>query len=486
MFTNSKKILSITLSLLMLFSLGACKKGNNESNVSYIYEYLYEDDEVTSNTDANASTQTGSTASSKTKSEATESKVPDGIGVNNNIDPGRVKDLKGRTFTYVATWDPTNRNSKAGKLMREVEKLLNCKIVEKKMSDYKPLYSSILAGKPLCDMFSPYDTTALAMANKGMLISFSDLSNFNQNDYYWDKSCIKENTLNGKIYGIACTPSVRSIIMYNKTMFQKNGWDDLYELQKKDQLSWDKMFQIMQAAVQLDSSENVTRYGLVPQYGFDGLGLQMIWANGGKIVERVGDTTNFNYTLTASNATNALTTLNKWVSHKGAVYNATNFGWDTGRSVFASGNAAMLIADSFQFNDAIAGNNFVVGMVAFPHGPDSTKNLVQYNATPTVIPKNVENPDDVMLIWDFLTQYRGTRADNYGDVSDIFPDPSAQATIDWYINSLQSLDYTEDYGRNNKVVIDAINKAAYGEITPAASVSSIQNQVMSNLNDFWK
>lgn len=479
MFKIIKSTLSVILAVSMIFSLAACNN-SGEEDIEYVtsYQYVYE------NASGSADGTGSDSGSASDKNGGTT--ISDGIGVNNNIDPDNVKDLKGRTLTYVATWDPTNRNTKAGKLMQEVEKQLNCKIVEKKMSDYKPLYASILSGKPICDMFSPYDTTALAMANKGMLISFSDLSTFDKSAYYWDKACIKENTLNGKIYGIACTPSVRGIIMYNKTMFKKNGWDDLYELQKKDQLSWDKMFEIMKEAATVDASGNVTNYGLVPQYGFDGLGLQMLWANGGKIVERVGDTTNFKYTLTDSKAVTALSTLNKWVSHKGAVYNASNFGWDTGRSVFASGKAAMLIADSFQFSNAIEGDNFDVGMVAFPHGPDSNQNLVVYNATPTVIPKGVEKPEDIMLIWDFLTQYRGTRADDYGNVEDMFPDPSAQATIDWYIDSLQSLNYIEDYGKSSKVVTEAINKAAYGELTPAAALSSIQNQVMGAMSDFWK
>lgn len=410
----------------------------------------------------------------------------DKTSAQNKIDQSRLKDLNGRTITYVAYWDATDRNSKDGKMINEVEKLLNCKLVERKMTDYKALYTSILAGSPIADIFSPQEQTGLTLANKGYLIELDTLSNFDLAAECWDKAALKENTLNGHVYAISRNPQIRRVLMYNKTMFEKNNWEDLYSLQESGKLDWNKLTEIMGKAAVV-SGNDVTRYGLVPVYAIEDFGREMLWANGAQVLSRKGDTTNFDYTLENSRATNALNQLRNWVLNKGYLYDSANYGWDTGRQVFYSGKAAMAIVDYNHFVEVSSNADFDIGMCLFPHGPDSTDDLVAFNVSPICIPKNVKNPNDVALFWDILLEYRNESVyEVKEEYYDAMPDESVKSTIEKYITKSQNGNYVCDYGMHMDIVTDSIKKVAYGETTAAAALSSIKQQINANIQDFWK
>ena len=398
----------------------------------------------------------------------------------------RVKDLKGRTITIVAWWDATASGTEGYKQMRQVESMLNCKLVERKMSDYTALYASILAQQPLADIFCPRDVDVLNMANKGMLTPLSDLSNFNFEEEKWSKAMCRESTLNTKIYGMG-QPQFRELLLYNKKMFQKNGWDDLYELQSQGKLDWTTLFNIMSKAAKTDAAGNVTQYGLVPTYDIGEFGYSMIHANGINAVTRKYNTKTMNYTLDSAAARTALSTLKTWVDKKGAVYDTNNYGWDTGRSVFSSGKAAMALADYDMFGRITADADFDIGAVLFPHGPDTKQDLVTYIATYSVIPAGVKNPNDVALAWDIRSDLGWKGIDSLVS-SDEMPDPSVKATKQKFLKALDEGNYANDYGKDlSKAEIkDTFKKVAYGELTPAAAISAIGQKINGAINDFWK
>lgn len=153
------------------------------------------------------------------------------------------------------------------------------------------------------------------MANKGMLTPLSDLSNFNFEEEKWSKAMCRESTFNNKIYGMG-QPQFRELLLYNKKMFQKNGWDDLYELQSQGKLDWTALFNIMSKAAKTDAAGNVTQYGLVPTYDIGEFGYSMIHANGINAVTHKYNTKTMNYTLDSAAARTALSTLKTWVDQK--------------------------------------------------------------------------------------------------------------------------------------------------------------------------
>ena len=121
--------------------------------------------------------------------------------------------------------DATQAGTEEDKLILEVEKLFNCNMVEKKLTDYKPLYTSILSGNPICDLFVPRDTDTLSLANKNMLTALDTLSTFDSKDSIWNPAAIAESTLNGHIYGMTAQAARRDMLVYNKDMCAKERLD---------------------------------------------------------------------------------------------------------------------------------------------------------------------------------------------------------------------------------------------------------------------
>jgi len=503
----TKRILAMCLALTMVVGLTACGEKENTDNESEEIEYIYqyEDEEPTqdgnnssdknnnSQSSGNSSTNKGNN-SNKNNSNTNNS---NNTGSSNGIRPGetdkhqqidntsRYRDLKGRKFTYIAWWDGIDRTSTDGKILTEVEKKLNCKLVERNMSSYQALYTSILSGNPICDIFVPKTPgSVINLASKGMLTPLNELSEFNFNDSKWNKAAIVETSLNGKVYGMTRKMQLRNLLLYNKTMFQKNGWEDLYTLQKNGKLTWDKLTNVIKKAAVVNDN-TVARYGLVPMYGMGGIGQILINANGVRAISRTGDSKTLKYNLNSKAAINALNTLESWSKIKGGLYDNTAFGWDSNRDVFASGKAAMLIADHGQATNVAKTANFEIGVVLFPHGPNSKQDLLSASMNTEAIPAGVKNPNDVALFWDVFRDAL-TDESNINSFKDIMSDASASATADRYIKEFNAGKYIYDFGEDISEFGVAYGKIARGETTPAAATKSLENSVNAYINDFWK
>ncbi len=433
----------------------------------------------------NAGTSTGKGGSKNTGGKTIvmddNTSRPTVVDIDASLDNDRIRDLKGREIVFVQTWEPTDRGSAAGKFFIEVEQKLNCRFTEKKMSDYKALYTSILAGQPLCDLFCPRDQQVLQMANKNLLTPLDTLKSFDLSEPCWDQQALMEATLKGHVYGISRNAQIREVLMYNKDMFKKNNWPDLYDLQKKGKLDWDTLFGIMKKAVVVSGGQ-VSRYGLVPTYSISEFGNTMLHANGVTITKRQGDTTKLTNGFSGSAAINALNALNKWVSEKGALYDNQIGGWDSGRQIFYSGKAAMALVDYNMFPTITSNADFEIGMVLFPHGPNTTKDLVYHFTTYTCMPAGVKNPDDVALYWDILRNSMNESAANWSG-GDSLPDKSVQATADRYLATVQKRQAVYDLliGAG-----DYVKKVAYGEATASAAIQSVKQTIDAALADYWK
>ena len=81
----------------------------------------------------------------------------------------KYKNLKGRKITVVGWWNATSPSSEEGKLIAEVEQLFNCDMIEKKLTDYKPLYNYIFDAPRFCFFFFPGDTNLINLQKKNLL-----------------------------------------------------------------------------------------------------------------------------------------------------------------------------------------------------------------------------------------------------------------------------------------------------------------------------
>lgn len=497
MYKNIKRTLAIFLAIALAAGFTGCKKNpdpaDSELSIEYIYEY--DDDNTASgdtSNDGNSNENTNSASNGNSGASSTANSASNGksgasstSGKVNNNNTSRIKDLKGREIVYVAWWDGIDRTSTDGKILSEVEKQLNCKLVERNMSNYQALYTSILSGNPIADIFVPKTTgDVINLANKGMLTPLNSLSNFDFSDEKWNQGCVAETTLNGNVYGMTRKMQVRDLLIYNKTMFEKNNWEDLYTLQKNGKLTWSKLYEIMQKAAVVNNN-TVTRYALAPSYNIEGLATIMLNANGVKAISRTGDSKNLKYNLNSNAGLNALNEFKKWTSLAGGVYDNTAAGWDTNREVFYTGKSAMIIESLQESVNIAAKSDFEIGMVLFPHGPDTNQNLVSLSIMAEAIPAGVKNPDDVALFWDIFRDAL-TDESKINTYKDVLTDESVSPTIDRYINEFNSGKYIFDYASLMDGFDEEYRKIAFGQTTPAASISSLQNSVQGYIDDFWK
>lgn len=490
----------LLLCLCLVFACTGCGKKDPNPSESEEEEIIY----VTRPQSTTEDTGSGATGSGTTGSGANGTTArPSGSGSGGGngggtapqvgtqstnlgyVNKDRVRDLKGRTITCVAWWDGTDRNTAAGKIMSEVEVLLNCRYVERKMSSYQALYTSILAGAPIADLFCPYDQGTLQLANKGLLTPLDTLSEFNLKEDCWDPATIAETTLNGHVYGISRNFQWRSVLIYNKTMFKANGWEDLYTLQKNGKLTWAKLEEILKKAKSV-SGDTVNRYGLVPVYSVREFGLDLLKANGVATISRVGDTTKLVNNLTNNPAaTHALTTLQNWAGEKGILYDTRNLGWDSGREVFYTHKAAMALIDYSQLGTILEHANFDMGLVLFPHGPDTANDLVVHSSVPVVIPANVKNPNDVALYWDICrNRMKESFLNDVTPISDLLPDESATATIDRLRKMLKAGQYANAVF-NPECITDALDSVALGG-SVAQAFGSVSQKINAEMADYWK
>lgn len=498
------KLTSLSAAVLMLLSLAACGGPTGETSsgagtTSGIGE-TETSGETTTTQSGDVSSETESSGGTTNPSSGTKdptqgnSKPGTTTTTNKKTEPSsggvvdddlttKYKNLKGRKITVVGWWDPTPSGTEDYQMILEVEKKFNCDLVERKLTDYAPLYSSILAGDPIADLFVPRDVPILNMANKNMLTALDTLPSMDVNDPLWNKAVTAESTLDGHVYGVTQSVARRSMLAYNKTMFERNGWSDLYTLSTQGKLTWDVLYDIMGKAAQVDAGGNVTRYGLVPKYDFGNLGAFLLNMNGVQVVTRQGTSKTLSYTLNGSKATNALNTLQKWSSTKGAMYDVLGKNWDSTIPTFTDGKAAMLIVDENNMSQ-LSSVDFEVGLVMFPHGPDASKDVAFLEPSATVIPAGVSNPDDVALFW---TVYNAYKAQNEKEtLFDSLSDPSVKATYDAVENAMNSGNYVYDYAEAVGLDEEIYRQVAAGSTTPAAAIQSIQNEAKGKISDFWK
>lgn len=480
-----KRITALIMAILLLATFTGCKKTPDaDSEYSIIYITRPNGEEGDSEDIGDAISGDSSASSDKNNSSSNK---PSNNPSNNTSSGGRdaykdnnsrLRDLKGRKIVFIQTWDATDRASEAGKLIAKVEKMLNCKFEERKTTNYTNFYASILSGKPIADLFVPKDRSLLNMAYNNMLTPLDELSDFDFKEDCWDQQCLKDNTLNGHIYGMSRNKQWREILFYNKDMFKKNNWPDLFELQEAGKLDWDTLYSIMEKAVK------VTDYGLVPLYGYEYFANDMLLANGVYSVQRIGDSDKFkNNFISSTPVMNALNTAKKWADLPKGLYDTSNGGWDSGRTVFYSGKAAMAIIDSNMLSVIEDNADFEWGCVLFPHGPDSKRDLYIHNTTATAIPAGVKNPNDVALFWDILRdEFKESFGEEYSIGTEY--DKSYYITLNKYFKGCQSGYSNYDFSKEMGITAE-VEKFMRGQTTAAAAVETVRNTIDAKMKNYW-
>ncbi len=451
-------------------------------------------DGISTGTSTGVATGNGTRPATGKKTTGTSTaatKKTTGTSTGGTVTPPKVKDMKGRVFKFGAGWseDVEGSGTRADcywETKRYIEKTYNCKIEHHTLigDDLVALKTSILAGAPNCDWFNVAENMFQLTKDK-CLYPLNKLSSLNLNDPKWSKVVREYSTVDGNVYGVReNTVEFRTLLLYNKSLIK--GSDDLITLQKKDALTWDKLFDIAKKVTKGDV------YGICGSMDINDLVTAMISANGGKAVTR-GKGLDFTYTFDSVNTRNALKTVQEMVAAQ-VVLPTSGMTYLYAQNQFAKGKLGMFIADEWQVDFVCNKAKFDVGCVLLPAGPDASKPLVDQSLTSmSSIAATAENPEDVATIIDAMASYTPSKEVGWRETwSDRFNDSGSVDTIAEYVRRIETGDYYMDYRPviagdiYSNGVYDLLGRVANGAETPQTFLESTKQIFQKAINDFKK
>lgn len=433
----------------------------------------------------------GGTTKTKAKTEqagtsSTQSYRPP-VASDTPVTPSGWPDLGGREIRLGQWWAPANYAPD-----QQAQKYTNSKFKEVQLTDYATLYTSILAGQPIVDIFAVYDMPLLQLIKSDYVLPLEQYLDFSLPK--WNQVSVKESTVGTHTYSMNNGNVVEGpLLYYNKTMLEQYGFEDLYELQKAGKLTWEYLDSIITTI----PAKNSSYYGIVPVYDYANFTKHLLEANGALFVNREAKTLNLSYGLQSNQnaAINAMNYAQKWMKDPNSryVYDNTQFGWDTNRTFFASGKAALCLVAYGQGAEIAINARFDLGMCLFPGGPDAQHDLVsQSEYTYVCIPKGVENPEQVAAYWDCRTsvfmETEWSEEKNLQDMRDMMDSKSGYESLKRYYDMIRAGQYTYDYLSTVMGDVSAfdLGKVARGETTPAAFINSVAPQIKAAISDFSK
>lgn len=480
---KTKRILSIALALAMSLSLfSGCNKTGTGSDewIESEYEVIVDDGQDGENADSDSLGNGSQSTSGGNNSQSAQG------GNTDASSSGEVRDLGGRTITYLTYWSEpvkgkTDRETNYWKVKTEIEKKYNCKFKHVTASGddwFNNVLTSIISGKPTCDIVSSKEIAISAM-NSGLFYDLSTLKEIDLNDDKWRDAVTEVGTLNGKKYLMEAGKFLTAnLILYNKDLFTAKNQEDLYTLQKNGKLTLDKLVSIMK-----DMYDGKKASTVVDIYAFN-LHIQMGYANGGKLVTRKAGTTQFTNTINTAPIINGFKSAQELIN--AGVVEMTNSDWQWARNQFESGNYPIMIG-SGDLEEIASEADFDLGVCAFPTkdgGIVSTISDIQWAA----IPYNVKNAGDVALVWNDMVDviFDVNYKSRYQDIvsSDVMEFINARSEAQ--VNNGLEVDYYNVIDIWDDGVGAVFNQMVSGEVTPANAIETVTPLINNKLNSLKK
>lgn len=319
-----------------------------------------------------------------------------------------VPDLNGRKIKIVAWWDETPKEgSEIGDLSvkrrQDIEKKYNCEFEYLTMpaDDIPVKYAAAaMAGNSIGDIIFMRSHWAFpSMVNQGFLYELDKSINFDQPQYNQDVR--KSSTYDGHVYGLSTyNNGVSNALFFNKSIFEKAGVPDLYELVKNKQWTWDKFLEV---------AKMVTK-------DTNGDGQTDVWATGGFLPFTFIYSNNTGFTkvsdgktvsaLTDDNTIEALQYLNK-LQMIDKVIETVPAGspWDYSIKQFKQGNYAMVVTGMWAAQDFKNSMQDKFGLVPMPMGPKAANYTNPTDEISVrVIPAAVKDADVIAKVYDEYVQ----------------------------------------------------------------------------------
>lgn len=251
MFNKTKRILALLMVFVLVFTLAGCG-GNDEEEISVVYEedieYEYVDGGSTSSGD---SQQAGTTSQGDTTSKGDSgSKDKEGL-MNDGIDP---EDYRGKTVKFISTIDPAVDES--GPVVENFEKEygITVEIIPSGLDEHAQKCQGLIAAGNAPDVARSNGDFPAFM---GYLQSL-DAAKLDYDEEIWNQNTFKLTTFGGSPYLCDTVGNIWAeidIVMYSKSLLKRANAYTPEEYDAMGKWTWDAFFEIGKAVQKVNNNK---------------------------------------------------------------------------------------------------------------------------------------------------------------------------------------------------------------------------------------
>jgi multiple sugar transport system substrate-binding protein len=330
---------------------------------------------------------------------------------------GREKryNFRGRTITYATWWEtkpqPGRSEREDLRLKREAEvaKKYNVKIdyMTIPWGEFMAKYiTTVMAGDAMADIASvQIDWFYPTLLLNNFCLNLSSLNIFDFRAPKFQRETVDFATLDGGVYGYEIGRiEPRGVIFFNKTLFEREGLPDLYEVFFNYEWTWDKMLEFAKKITKDTDGD-----GIVDQWGIGGatgrVWCGLLLSNNAHFID-ISDKRQPRFSMGDPNAIEALQFFQDLaVKHKVMLVKPDGAPYDYPVQAFLDGKMGMLCAQLWNIDKMRDNMNDEYGIVLFPMGPK----MKEYTAEASghhlkTFPVTVKNPEEVAIVENALTE----------------------------------------------------------------------------------
>ncbi len=402
-------------------------------------------------------------------------------------------DLGGQTVKIGVWWDGADPRTVAEaertpavdlqiKKIEEVEKKYNGKIEFVKFGDYgkyvENFTTTSLAGQPFADivvmeLFWAFPT----LVNKGFIQPIDpwiDASDKKYIDWMRDGGSYK-----GQQYGMVDSAPSPYGFFYNKTLVQKLGLEDPYELQKSGAWTWDKFREYAKGATKDTNGDGKTDvFGVAGAYGkVKALTEQFLYTNNAAVDKDAGG--DIKFSLNSENAIQALQYVSDLYNVDKSIMQPVP---EDASKEFIAGKGVLYGGFSWELSglvDNMKGQE--IGYVFFPKGPKADK-YVSYTpfGNMYMAAKYSKNAEVAVKMFDEISLHQEGRDLSRQGWETAYP--SAES-LDTRIQMADSIKYISYYAipDGEKLFEGVVKDITTGKVSPATAVDKVKQQYEANI-----
>ncbi|WP_314585094.1 extracellular solute-binding protein [Paenibacillus terrigena] len=400
-------------------------------------------------------------------------------------------DLNGQTVKIGVWWDdadPRTMKEKGPaeeaqiKLIEEAEKKYNAKIEFVKFGDYGKYVENFtvtsLSGEPFADIVRLELFWAFPqLVNKEFIQPLDEWIDVKDAKYIdWMRA---GGSYKGKQYGIVDSAPSPYGIFYNKTLVQKLGLEDPYELQQKGEWTWDKFREFAKKATQDTNGDGKTDvWGLSGAYGkLKAFTEQVVYTNKGSVDK--DESGEIKFSLNGPNAVEALQYVSDLFNVDKSIQQPIP---DDASKEFIAGKGVMYSGFSWElggFVENMKGQD--LGYVFFPKGPKADK-YVSYTpfGNMWMVSKYSKNAEAALHIIDEISLNEAGRKLSEESWQTSYPN---KESMDTRKQMAGNIDYISYYAipDGEKLFEGVVKEITEGKVSPATAIDKAKPQFEANI-----